>query len=66
MDCWLVAAHGKTGGSVIAVMEVPRDQTKSYGIAAIKAEKDGLAEVTGLVEKPKPAQAPSTTGQSRQ
>src|SRR6266850_738124 len=56
----LVAAHRRTGGSVIAVMEVPRNQTKSYGIAAIKAEKDGLAEVTGLVEKPRPAEAPST------
>jgi UTP--glucose-1-phosphate uridylyltransferase len=56
----LVAAHGKTGGNVVAVMDVPREQTKSYGIAAVKAQKDGLAEVTGLVEKPKPEVAPST------
>ena len=56
----LVAAHGKTGGNVVAVMDVPRDQTKSYGIAAVKAGKDGLAEITGLVEKPKPEAAPST------
>ena len=56
----LVAASEKTGGNVIAVMDVPREQTKSYGIAAIKAEKDGLAEITGLVEKPKPEEAPST------
>jgi UTP--glucose-1-phosphate uridylyltransferase len=56
----LVAAHDKTGGSVVAVVEVPRAQTKSYGIAAIKAEKNGLAEITGLVEKPKPEEAPST------
>jgi UTP--glucose-1-phosphate uridylyltransferase len=55
----LVAASGKTGGSVVAVVEVPREQTKSYGIAAIKGEKDGLAEITGLVEKPAPAEAPS-------
>jgi UTP--glucose-1-phosphate uridylyltransferase len=56
----LVAAHEKTGGNVVAVMDVPREQTKSYGIVAIKAEKDGLAEMTGIVEKPKPAEAPST------
>ena len=56
----LVAAHGKTGGNVVAVMDVPREQTKSYGIAAVKAGKDGLAEITGLVEKPKPEAAPST------
>jgi UTP--glucose-1-phosphate uridylyltransferase len=56
----LVAAHERTGGNVVAVMDVPREQTKSYGIAAIKAEKGNLAEITGLVEKPKPEEAPST------
>jgi UTP--glucose-1-phosphate uridylyltransferase len=56
----LAAAHDKTGGSVVAVMNVPREQTKSYGIAAVKAEKDGLAEITAMVEKPKPEEAPST------
>ncbi|MBV8391992.1 MAG: UTP--glucose-1-phosphate uridylyltransferase GalU [Alphaproteobacteria bacterium] len=55
----LVTAHGKTGGNVVAVVEVPREQTKSYGIAAVKAAKDGLAEITGMVEKPKPEKAPS-------
>ncbi len=56
----LVAAHEKTGGSVIAVVDVPREQTKSYGIAAVKAASSGLAEITALVEKPKPEEAPST------
>jgi UTP--glucose-1-phosphate uridylyltransferase len=56
----LVAAHDRTGGNVVAVMDVPREQTKSYGIAAVKAEKDGLQEITGMVEKPKPEEAPST------
>lgn len=56
----LVAAHDRTDGNVVAVMEVPREQTRSYGIAAVKAEKDGLAEITGLVEKPTSAEAPST------
>jgi UTP--glucose-1-phosphate uridylyltransferase len=56
----LVAAHNKTGGNVVAVMDVPREQTRSYGIAAVKAKKDGLSEITGLVEKPKPEVAPST------
>lgn len=55
----LVAAHDRTGGNVVAVMEVPREQTKNYGIAAVKAEKDGLAEITGLVEKPRTEEAPS-------
>jgi UTP--glucose-1-phosphate uridylyltransferase len=56
----LVAAHDRTGGNVVAVMDVPREQTRNYGIAAVKDEKDGLSAVTGLVEKPKPEEAPST------
>jgi UTP--glucose-1-phosphate uridylyltransferase len=56
----LVAAHSRTGGNVVAVMDVPREQTKNYGIAAVKAENEGLAEITGLVEKPRPDEAPST------
>ncbi len=56
----LAAAHEKTGGNVVAVMDVPREQTKSYGIAAVKPEKDGLSEITGMVEKPRPEDAPST------
>ena len=56
----LVKAHEKTGGSVVAVVDVPREQTKSYGIAAVKNAKGDMAEITGLVEKPKPEEAPST------
>ncbi len=56
----LAQAHDKTGGSVVAVMDVPREQTKNYGIAAVKNEMNGLAEITGMVEKPKPEVAPST------
>lgn len=56
----LVAAHEETDGSVVAVMDVPREQTKNYGIAAVKSEKGGLLEITGMVEKPKPEDAPST------
>src|SRR5262245_1732718 len=56
----LVTAHERTGGNVVAVMDVPREQTRNYGIAAVRAEKDGLAEITGLIEKPKPDEAPST------
>jgi len=56
----LVEAHGHTGGSVLAVMDVPREHTNRYGIAAVGKEKNGLSEITGMVEKPKPQDAPST------
>jgi UTP--glucose-1-phosphate uridylyltransferase len=56
----LVRAHEQTGGSVVAVVDVPREQTKSYGIAAVKNVRGDMAEITALVEKPKPEEAPST------
>ena len=38
---------------------MPRDQTGSYGIVAVEADKSGAQRVTRIVEKPKPADAPS-------
>jgi UTP--glucose-1-phosphate uridylyltransferase len=47
------------GSSVLGVETVPADQTASYGIVAVQAEKSGAQRVTRIVEKPKPADAPS-------
>jgi UTP--glucose-1-phosphate uridylyltransferase len=55
----LAKAYEETGGSVVAVVEVPHDQTNRYGILKIGADDGRLVEVTGLVEKPKPEVAPS-------
>lgn len=56
----LAAVYNETGGNVVAVTEVPRDQTNRYGILRVGADDGHLAEVLGLVEKPKPEDAPST------
>jgi UTP--glucose-1-phosphate uridylyltransferase len=56
----LVEAYEETGGNVVAVEEVPRDQTNRYGVLDVGAIKGPLVEVKGLVEKPDPAEAPST------
>lgn len=53
-------AHEETGGNVVAVMDVPRDQTDRYGILDTPNAEDRLSRVDGLVEKPAPADAPST------
>jgi UTP--glucose-1-phosphate uridylyltransferase len=50
----------QTQGSVIAVQQVPRDQTGSYGIVATEAFNDRSGRITSIVEKPDPAVAPST------
>jgi len=55
----MVDAHAETGGNMIALMDVPHDHTSRYGIIAPGAVNGRLTEVTGLVEKPKPADAPS-------
>jgi UTP--glucose-1-phosphate uridylyltransferase len=56
----LADAYELTGGNVVAVVEVPRDQTNRYGILKIGADDGRLVEVQGLVEKPAPKDAPST------
>ncbi|GBQ06654.1 UTP--glucose-1-phosphate uridylyltransferase GalU [Acetobacter cerevisiae] len=55
----LVDAYNQTGGNVLAVTEVPREQTNRYGILDIGKDDGRLVEVKGLVEKPKPEDAPS-------
>lgn len=56
----MVAAYDKTGGNLVAVENVPADQTHRYGVLDIGAEDGALVAVNGLVEKPPPEDAPST------
>ncbi|WP_237186035.1 UTP--glucose-1-phosphate uridylyltransferase GalU [Rothia nasimurium] len=57
----MVTVQQKTGGSVVALMEVPEEQISAYGCAAVQAVEgeDGFVKVTGLVEKPAVEDAPS-------
>lgn len=55
----LADAYYETGGNVVAVSEVPREHTNRYGILATGKDDGRLVEVKGLVEKPKPEEAPS-------
>lgn len=45
--------------SILAVQEVPRDQTGRYGIVQGEVLKPDILRITGLVEKPHPSVAPS-------
>lgn len=60
----MVEAWSKTGGNMVASMSVAPEQTASYGIITPGENAEGMAgpltEVKGLVEKPKPEDAPST------
>jgi UTP--glucose-1-phosphate uridylyltransferase len=58
----MAEVQGKNGGSVIAVQDVPREDTSSYGIVSAERLSERLCRITGMVEKPKPEEAPSTLG----
>src|SRR5262245_10979888 len=50
------------GSSLLGVEEVPRDQTQSYGIVTIDKLQGDMARIHSIVEKPRPAEAPSNLG----
>ncbi len=56
----MIDAHKTAGGNMVAVMDVAREHTSRYGIVDPDSEKGRLVGVKGLVEKPRPANAPST------
>ena len=56
----MVAAYEKSPGTVLAVQDVPREETRRYGVVDVHGVIDTMAEVLGMVEKPVPEVAPST------
>ena len=56
----MIEAYNETGGNMVAVMDVPKEDTSKYGVIDMGAEKGNMVEINGLVEKPKPEEAPST------
>jgi UTP--glucose-1-phosphate uridylyltransferase len=52
--------YSREGCSLLAVHDVPRNETRQYGIVSGTPYKAGLERVTGIVEKPAPENAPST------
>lgn len=56
----MIEAYDTLGGNVVAVVDVPREQTNKYGILDVEKDDGKIAKIKGLVEKPEPAVAPST------
>ena len=55
-----MADHAQaTGGSAVAVQDVPREQTGSYGIVATDGFDGQAGRIRQIVEKPRPEHAPS-------
>jgi len=55
----MLAAYDRHGGNIIAVEEVPPEQTHQYGIVAKGEEFGRTFEIAGMVEKPPQGTAPS-------
>ena len=55
----MVEVHANHGGSVVALMEVPREATSRYGVVDPGADDGRVVEIRDLVEKPPPDEAPS-------
>jgi UTP--glucose-1-phosphate uridylyltransferase len=55
----MVEAYARTGGNMVAAMEVPEDKASSYGILDVPPTVGPLARVRGMVEKPAKGTAPS-------
>ncbi|HEU4351173.1 MAG TPA: UTP--glucose-1-phosphate uridylyltransferase GalU [Burkholderiales bacterium] len=60
--CRMAEIFGETGASLLGVEEVPLSQTQSYGIVTVDKMQGDSARIHSIVEKPKPAQAPSNLG----
>ncbi len=56
----MIETYNAVGGNVVAVEDVPREQTNRYGILDIDSDDGKIASAKGLVEKPAPKDAPST------
>jgi len=55
----MLDVYAETGGNLVAVVEVPREHTRRYGVLDIIEDDGRLARAKGVVEKPDPSEAPS-------
>lgn len=55
----MIDVHEQFGGNVVLVDEVPPEKTSNYGIIEVGTVTDTVIEITDVVEKPPPSQAPS-------
>lgn len=56
----MVDVYNETGGNILAVENVPLEETSKYGIVDTNGDDTKSADIKGLVEKPNPEDAPST------
>jgi UTP--glucose-1-phosphate uridylyltransferase len=55
----MMEAYERTGGNLVAALEVPESETHKYGVIDPGATEGRLTEIRGMVEKPAPGTGPS-------
>ena len=55
----MIEAYEETGGNMVAAMEVAPEKASAYGVLDVKNDMGSVVEARGMVEKPKPEEAPS-------
>ncbi len=55
----MASVHAERQASVLGVEEVAPEETDKYGIVDARGSKESVAAISAIVEKPKPAKAPS-------
>lgn len=58
----MVEKFNETHSSIVAVQKIQPSETLKYGIVDVPSAADTLTAIRGIVEKPKPEQAPSNLG----
>ena len=56
----MVESYAQHAASILAVQQVEKNETDKYGIVSLKNKTDNEGFISGIVEKPAPADAPST------
>ena len=57
----MAEVRAKLGGTVLCAFDIPREEISAYGVFDVRDTGDeDVKQVVGMVEKPKPADAPST------
>lgn len=55
----MVDVYNQVGGNVLALTEIPKSETNKYGVIDPSSTNGNLFGIKGMVEKPKPEDAPS-------
>ena len=55
----MLDVHQERDASVLAILQVPRDEISAYGCAVADPVSEGVVRIRSLVEKPPPEEAPS-------